>query len=247
MIRALLLFTLAAPLQQAAAQPAPVVTVEEQIASLHEVIREVESGRQMVLAPEGALQGWGAMVIVPRERVGNIAGWLVVTGRLHPDSAAGWAREQRRISAGALTAMKRMLEDLEARRDGPTPPPNAPAADPPTPPPAAVSANGTWSVSCAWKDPDFAPSRDGGRFTITIAADGAVAGTYESSSSAYPVGGRVEADGQARGEGTGAGWSIGWTGSIQRPAAGSVTGTGGIEVSITDFGGGTCSGGWSIP
>lgn len=246
--RALLLLALLAAPGRAAAQYV-VVTPEDQMASLREVIAEVESGRQMIIAPFGALGGWGAMAMIPRDRVGAMAGYLVFSGQLHPDSLASWTREQIRISAGALQAMKGQLAELEARSREPS----APAALPPpavVPPVQATGSwqvAGTWGVNCKWNDPDIKGSSDGGGFSLTVAPSGDVTGNYQSSGSSYPVGGRVSPDGRAGGQGAGAGWSIGWSGSIIRAASGSGTGSGVVEVTITDFGGGACSGQWSIP
>jgi hypothetical protein len=90
-------------------------------------------------------------------------------------------------------------------------------------------------------------SQDGGTFSLSITPTGAVSGTYVSGSSTYPVTGTVAANGAATGQGSGSGWSVTWSGNIQRTAAGGATGSGGVSVTVSDLGGGTCTGGWSIP
>jgi hypothetical protein len=118
---------------------------------------------------------------------------------------------------------------------------------PVTPPPvAAAGASGKWSVVCKWTDTSMSDTNDGGTFTISITPTGGVSGDYVSSAKTYPVTGQVASDGSASGQGSGAGWSVTWSGTIQRTAAGT-TGNGGISVAVTDLGGGTCTGGWSIP
>lgn len=102
----------------AVAQPAtPVVTWDQSIATLREMIDDAEKGRTMIVAPHGG-NPYGGMYEVPRDRVGAIAGWMVTTGMLHPDSVPSWTRRQIELSRGALVVMKRQLAEYEARRDG---------------------------------------------------------------------------------------------------------------------------------
>jgi hypothetical protein len=118
----------------------------------------------------------------------------------------------------------------------------------PTPPPqaAAAGASGKWGVTCTWNDASRGTTNDGGTFSISITPTGGVSGTYVSGSRNYPVTGQMGSDGAANGQGSGSGWSVTWSGTLQR-AGGGATGTGNISVNISDSGGGTCSGGWSIP
>ena len=90
-------------------------------------------------------------------------------------------------------------------------------------------------------------SQDGGTFSLSITPTGVVTGTYVSGNATYPVTGQVAANGSAGGTGSGSGWSVNWSGTIQRTAAGGATGNGGVTVTVSDLGGGTCTGGWSIP
>ena len=120
------------------------------ISVLRDLISEVESGRRMVLAPLGRNNTWGALVMVERERAGSIAGWLVTTGWLHPDSVPSWTREQLAISRAALDLMKQELRELEAQQPAAgTPTAAAPGATPgapgatPTTPGATPVAPGT--------------------------------------------------------------------------------------------------------
>jgi hypothetical protein len=79
--------------------PALVVTLDESISALRELIAGVESGATMVLAPQGA-NPYGSMFTVEKERVGDIAGWMVTTGMLDPDSVETWTRVQIELSRG---------------------------------------------------------------------------------------------------------------------------------------------------
>lgn len=114
---------------------------------------------------------------------------------------------------------------------------------PPTPPPAVATAGaaGKWGVNCQNGDFKF---QEGGTFSLTIAADGAVSGTYVSDNATYAVTGQMASNGTVTGQGAGADWAVGWSGTLQR-AGGGATGSGGINVNMSD--GGTCTGGWSIP
>jgi predicted nucleic acid-binding Zn-ribbon protein len=120
-------------------------------------------------------------------------------------------------------------------------------ATPVTAPATAASASGKWGVTCKWNDRSMSDSQDGGTFSISITPTGVATGTYVSGSSSYPVTGQVATNGAADGQGSGSGWSLSWSGNIQRTAAGGATGNGGVTVTVTDLGGGTCTGGWSIP
>ncbi|HET6617014.1 MAG TPA: hypothetical protein VFH69_04315 [Gemmatimonadota bacterium] len=123
-----------------------------------------------------------------------------------------------------------------------------PAEAPVTPPQAAAaSASGKWGVTCKWNDRTMSDTQDGGTFSLSITPTGGVTGTYVSGNATYPVTGQVAADGSAGGTGSGSGWSVNWSGTIQRTAAGGATGNGGVTVTVSDLGGGTCTGGWSIP
>jgi hypothetical protein len=143
----------------------------------------------------------------------------------------------------AYEHLYRAKQCVEKRRNQlKTPAPAAPA-----PAQAAAGASGKWGVTCKWNDSSMGTSNDGGTFSLSITPTGAVSGTYVSGSSSYPVTGTVAANGAAVGQGSGSGWSVSWSGNIQRTAAGGATGSGGVTVTITDSGGGTCTGGWSIP
>ncbi len=117
---------------------------------------------------------------------------------------------------------------------------------PPVSTSAAGSASGRWGVFCRFNDPDYGQITDGGTFTITLDGRGGVAGTYVSDMSNYAVSGSVAPDGSASGAGSGGGWSVSWSGRLGQTAGGTV-GNGGVNVTITSFGGGSCSGTWSIP
>lgn len=132
---------------------------------------------------------------------------------------------------------------VEKRRKELNKPADAPA---PAPQPTAGSASGKWSVTCKWTDPDMKDTNDGGPFSLSFTPTGSVTGTYVSGNASYPVTGQVAADGSALGQGTGPDWSVSWSGNIQRTAGGA-TGNGSVTVKVSNFGGGTCTGGWSIP
>jgi hypothetical protein len=132
------------------AQPAtPVVTLDESIATLKELIAGVESGSQMVIAPLGANPYAGGMFTVEKDRVGTIGGWLVSTGQLDPDSVESWTRKQIELSRGALVVMKRELAAYEARRDG-RPLPEDPSE---TPGPGHVDQSSVGMQGVFWPTP----------------------------------------------------------------------------------------------
>jgi len=179
------------------AQPAtPVVTLEEQIAALRELIAGVEDGSQMVIAPLGA-NPYGGMYTVEKERVGMIGGWLVSTGMLDPDSVESWTRQQIELSRGALVVMKRELAEYEARRDGRT----IESQLPPPPPPPVTSVGlqpvywptpmdwrevggivrGTYTVQCYSTDENGRPRRlspTRGTFKLELRGKGVVLGSF---------------------------------------------------------------------
>ena len=134
--------------------PTPVITIEESIATLRELIAGVESGRTMVLAPQGA-NPYGPMFTVEKNRVGDIAGWMVTTGQLDPDSVESWTRKQIELSRGALVVMNRELAEYEARRDG-RPLPEDPARPPPEPPRVDPGSVGMlpvyWPTPMDWRE-----------------------------------------------------------------------------------------------
>ncbi|HYO45704.1 MAG TPA: hypothetical protein VEY33_03340 [Gemmatimonadota bacterium] len=119
-------------------------------------------------------------------------------------------------------------------------------AAPPAPTTAAGAASGRWSVFCRFQDPDYGQMTDGGRFGVTFDGSGGVSGSYMSSSANYAVTGRMAADGSASGTGSGDGWTVTWSGRFGQ-AGGETVGNGNVSVNITDHGGGTCNGTWSIP
>ena len=183
--------------RSAFAQPAtPVVTLDESIATLRELIAGVETGRTMVLAPQGA-NPYGSMFTVEKERVGDIAGWMVTTGRLDPDSIESWTRKQIELSRGALVVMKRELAEYEARRDG-RPLPEEPGATPSDPGyvgPSSVGmkpvywptpmdwrevggiVRGTYRIQCYSGD-DRSPYSVHGTFALELRGKGVIWGTF---------------------------------------------------------------------
>jgi hypothetical protein len=183
--------------RMAVAQPAtPVVTLDESIATLREMIADVESGRTMVLAPQGA-NPYGSMFAVEKERVGDIAGWMVTTGMLHPDSVPSWTRLQIELSRGALVIMKRELAEYEARRDGRPLPGEPPSAPPSAPPVDRTSAGvlpvywptpmdwrevggivrGTYRIRC-YSGEDRSPYQVHGTFALELRGKGVIWGTF---------------------------------------------------------------------
>ena len=110
--------------------PTPVITIEESIATLREMIAEVESGRGIILAPYGA-NALGGLALIDRDRVGTIAVWLVLNGWVDPDSVSIWTRQQLAASNAVLEILKRQLRELEAQQPAAgTPTAAAPGATP---------------------------------------------------------------------------------------------------------------------
>ena len=199
--RAVLALWLLMGIEQAAARapafaqpsPTPVVTIDESIATLKELIAGVESGQTMVLAPQGA-NPYGPMYTVEKDRVGDIAGWLVTTGQLDPDSIESWTRKQIELSRGALVVMRRELAEYEARRDG-RPLPEDPGAPPRPPQPTSVGmkpvywptpmdwrevggiVRGTYRIQC-YSGEDRSPYQVHGTFALELRGKGVIWGTF---------------------------------------------------------------------
>ena len=132
--------------------PTPVITIEESIATLREMIAEVESGSTMIVAPYGESMYGGGMFTVEKERVGMIGGWMVASGQLDPDSIESWTRKQIELSRGALVVMKRQLAEYEARRDG-RPLPDDPSVPGPVDPTGTVGMAGAyWPTPMDWRE-----------------------------------------------------------------------------------------------
>ncbi|MFN2383557.1 MAG: hypothetical protein ABR559_04765 [Gemmatimonadota bacterium] len=221
---------------------APVATAQaavqdDEIATLRQLIGDIESQRQMVLAPDGAGNTWGSLVVVDRDRAGAIAGWLVLVGRLHPDSVSSWTREQLAVSRGALSIMKRQLSELEAQRGGAAPPPTTPPTTaPPLPPETPVASTpappprpgtirfpdpmdwrlvqggyrGTYLIPCAGAGQP--PVQ--GDFTLALVGDGTVRAEFEFNAEMIPTRGTIRTEG-ARGIAQGSGRTpddVAWVG-----------------------------------
>jgi hypothetical protein len=180
------------------AQPAtPVITIEESIATLREMIAEVESGSTMIVAPQGA-NPYGGMYTVEKERVGMIGGWMVASGQLDPDSIESWTRKQIELSRGALVVMKRQLAEYEARRDGrplPEDPSNPPGPVDPTgvvgmagvywPTPmdwreVGGTVRGTYRIQC-YSGEDRSPYTVRGTFLLELRGKGVILGSFIDS------------------------------------------------------------------
>lgn len=170
---------------------APVVTMDESIATLRELIAGVESGRTMILGPLGA-NTYGGMFAFEKERVGMIGGWMVVTGMLDPDSVESWTRKQIELSRGALVVMKRQLADYEAGRDGRTSEPEPPVVGSvglqPVYWPSPMDwrevggiVRGTYTVQCYSPDENGRPQRlspTRGTFKLELRGKGVVLGSF---------------------------------------------------------------------
>lgn len=184
---------------------------------LKQLIADVESGREMVLAPYASVGqalnsgGWATLAMVPRDRVGELAGWLVLTGRLHPDSVASWTREQMNLSQGALRVMKDQLKALEAGgvdqgNWGPT----WIITDLNT---FRGGLRGSWEITC-YRGERGLEFKNWGTWYLDFKGDGTVVGWFEDyQGTRRPTNnGTVKDTGEAAGE---AG-TILWSGTFQR-------------------------------
>jgi hypothetical protein len=136
--------------------------------------------------------------------------------------------------------------------------PGAPAADDVL----SGTAVGRWSVGCSFKEGYSADKvyTDGGAFNVVFDGAGGVSGTFVSSTGqllapSYAVVGTVVPDPdpltgrRARveyGQGAGAGWSMTWDGQFNT-INGQFGGHGTPRLQFDKWGGGNCSGAWSIP
>ena len=181
---------------------------DEEIAKLSGLIDDFEKGRTMIITSHPpSKDGW--MVVFERERVGDIAGWMVLSGQLHPDSAQSWAREQNALSQGALAVMKKQLVELEAKRLAP-PAPATPATA--APPPGAIN----WPTPMEWTKTrgtisgtflaECSGLRKEGLFVLRLVGDGTVRGDFET---AYPDFTRYRVEGTILPDGTASGKSFG--------------------------------------
>ena len=194
---------------------------------LKELIANVESGREMVLAPYASVQsavnsqGWTTLAMVPRERVGEIAGWLVLTGKLHPDSLESWTREQMNVSRGALRVMQNQLAELERETGGGTPAP-APPSEPAGWGPTWVITDlntfrgglrGSWEITC-YRGERGLEFKNWGTWYLDFKGDGTVVGWFED----YQGTRRPTNNGAIRvtGEASGEAGTILWSGTFQR-------------------------------
>lgn len=117
------------------------------------------------------------------------------------------------------------------------------------PPVTATTAGtfaGKYGVYCRFTDPDLGEMTDGGTVSLTFDGKGGVSGNYTGANGSYGVGGSVAADGGVGGTGSGSGWTVAWGGRVGMQGGGAV-GNGNVTVNITQYGGGTCTGTWSIP
>lgn len=105
---------------------------------------------------------------------------------------------------------------------------------------------GQYGVYCRFTDPDYGEMTDGGTVSLTFNGRGGVSGTYTGGNGTYGVGGSVAADGGVGGTGSGSGWTVNWGGRVGQQG-GAAVGNGNVTVNITQYGGGTCTGTWSIP
>jgi len=172
---------------------------DEEIAKLSGLIDDFEKGRTMIITSHPpSKDGW--MVVFERERVGDVAGWMVLSGKLHPDSAQSWTREQLALSQGALAVWKKQLAELEAKRVAP---PTTATPTTAAPPPEAMfwptpmewtktrgTVRGTFLAECRGL-------RKEGLFGLVLVGDGTVRGSFAPG---YRVEGTILPDGTASGK-----------------------------------------------
>ena len=224
--------------------------IDGELTELDDIARKMRGGNHRVVI--AGTRGDPQAVLVSPEQVESLFVTALLNGSMRPDQAAGLARlfgEMTRIYLeevdGEIRRLREQRERLARALTGGGIEPPARLA---TPVPGTLqgSVNGKWSAGCSWNDPDIDRSTDGGTFTVTFDGQGGVSGVYESSSSSFGVSGTIAADGTANGNGTGSGWSVTWSGRFEQ-RGGATVGSGGLGVTITDFGGGSCTGTWAVP
>jgi hypothetical protein len=159
---------------------------DEEIATLRKLIEDFESGRSMIVSSHPpSVYGW--FFSVEREQFDDIAGWMVFSGQLDPDSVQSWTRQMRSLSQGAVAIMKKQLVELEERRVAPPPPP-PPPANAALPPGAAYwptpmdwrevrgTVRGTYSIPCSYDRASLKPVR--GTFSLELRGQGIALGSF---------------------------------------------------------------------
>ncbi len=223
----LLLSATLLPATPALGQPMP--ERAQEIAILRQLIADVESQREVVLAPLGT-SAYGTFVMVPRDRVGEVAGMLVFAGRLHPDSLEAWTREQLNLSRGALSVMKEQLARLEAGEEWSTPPPSGPTersvpaarVDPSAPYwPVPMTwtevrgqVRGDYRVQCYYDDRRLPELR--GRFLFDLRGGGVVLASYTDEQYTREANGSVDSEGRAAGSGQATDSGVAWMATFAR-------------------------------
>jgi len=245
----------------ASSAPAQVVSTEDvqrrigeidaEIADFEGVARKIRGENHRVIL--GGTVGDPQFILVSAEQAESLFLTALLNGTMTPATAAGWARRFGQFTREFLQSAdqeiqrlresrQRLVEEL-TRRGAAVPPPAS------TPPLTATgSTSGRWSAACSYRSDDAGaqPSTDGGTFSLAFDGRGGVSGSYQGANGSFGVTGSVGLDGSASGSGAGDGWSVNWSGSFQQ-TGGAITGSGGLSVAISAFGGGSCTGTWAVP
>lgn len=222
----------------------PTSAYDEEIATIRGLIEEFESGRTMIVASNPP-SGYGWFLVVPRERAGDIGGWMVISGQLHPDSVASWTRQQLALSRGAVEVMKQQIVQLESRRIAPPPPPAGNAAQP-----AGVASfpvpmdwrevrgfvRGTYSIQCYHLNSTLPPIR--GTFYLELRGRGIVAGSFTDTDerTMQEMNGEISDSGLANGGARSTNATTGWSARFVR--AGNALKVENPQFSMVPFGDG---------
>ena len=122
---------------------------------------------------------------------------MILLGMMHPDSVAATHRRYRERTRIVQAEIEATLADLREQERN-----LGQGAAPPTPvlPDRAQGAvGGTWAVACWMGD---TPLNEGGSFTLRLAGDGSVSGSYTGPSGTFRVGGTIDDAGNIQGAGS---------------------------------------------
>ncbi|MFN2383556.1 MAG: hypothetical protein ABR559_04760 [Gemmatimonadota bacterium] len=227
-----------------------IMAIDIEVRDLEEVARKIR-GENFRLVIGGT--GEGSVILVSPEQVESLFVSALLNGTMKVEQAAKFAQMFGVMTRTYLTEIDAEIRRLREGRERLVRALTGAGIQPPTswetPVPTTLqgTASGKWSSACSWNDPEMDKFTDGGTFTITFDGRGGVSGSYISSSSAYGVEGAIAASGTANGTGSGSGWSLNWSGRFDQPREGGIVGSGGLQVTISDFGGGSCTGTWAVP
>lgn len=202
----------------------------QEIVDLRELVRQVEAENKVALTPlgEGA---WGTIMIVERDRLNEVAVWMVQGGRIQQSEVGAWAQNQLATSRRLVTVMKEQLARLEAGEEWSPPPrdPSLPGGSSDTRVAGSVpgdvswptSLDGNWaqvsgtvrgsySVQCYYDNRRVPAIQGTFRLDLPGRGSGQVLGSYTHDGQVRQADGEIRNDGQAGGRGQASDATIVW-------------------------------------